>query len=201
MSILAVAAPLLAKTVLPLLGKGVVKLMDKIHGRGDADKNPTKKFDAVVTFRALMSALEQTLPGLSLPVGDEVGALIEQYHAELKAAGVLKGFDTEMEDPTIPSPSSPSSPSSPAPVPRSLPAAILAPPSLLMELVDIARLHHKRTVGLCYQVEELLGQGPTVGVYQVEASSQKTLADFWAGKLGKPQPSQEVAPEDKDAEG
>ncbi len=101
---LAILGPLIGKELVPVLGKSIVRLMDKIHGRGNPELNPKKKFDGVALFQRLLQGLEKELPGLGLPEGEELGTLIEMFHSELKGAGALKGRDTIVD---LPEPASP----------------------------------------------------------------------------------------------
>ena len=103
MSALIMGASIIGKALVPLLGKAVVKLVEKVHGRDPLkpEQGPAKKFDAVSLFRRLLAAVQQEVPGLGMPEGEEIGNLIEAFHAELKAAGELRGVDTVVDTPVL----------------------------------------------------------------------------------------------------
>lgn len=96
---LAAAAPLIGK-LLPVAAKGVVRLVERIkgHGNGPTEKKPM----ADGLLAALFGLLENAVPGLGLPQGDEVGQLVQSAWEALNKAGKLKGPDTSLDDDEVP---------------------------------------------------------------------------------------------------
>lgn len=91
---LAVLAPVLPKLI-PVASKVVVRLVEKLKGKGNGS---TEKKPLAETYLAqVFGAIDAAVPGLGLPQGAEIGALVDKAVAALNEGGQLKGVDTSLD--------------------------------------------------------------------------------------------------------
>jgi hypothetical protein len=84
-----------AGKLVPVAAKGVVRLVERLKGRGKGTEVKKPMADSILAD--LFKLAEQLVPGLGLPQGGEVGAIIQAAWEELNSAGKLKGEATALD--------------------------------------------------------------------------------------------------------